>query len=88
VNENNHPLPVEEMKYIEWKSDSSDEEGFRVVSSQRSKKRGKKLRLQKNGKAKVVESLPNEEISPFEEGINRGNSIYNLRRGAAWKTKK
>jgi hypothetical protein len=87
VNENNHPLPVEEMKYIEWKSDSSDEEGFRVVSSQRSKKRGKKLRLQKNGKAKVVESLPNEEISPFEEGINRGNSIYNLRRGAAWKTK-
>jgi hypothetical protein len=86
-NENNNSLPVEEMKYIEWKSDSSDEEGFRVVSSQRSKKRDRKLKLQNNGKSKVVESLPTEETSPFEGGKNRGNSIYNLRRGAAWKTK-
>jgi hypothetical protein len=32
-----------------------------------------------------VESLPTEEISPFKGGENRGNSIYNLRKGAAWK---
>jgi hypothetical protein len=56
------------MKYIEWKSDSSDEEGFRVVSSQRSKKRGRKLKLQNNGKSEVVESLPTEETSPLREG--------------------
>jgi hypothetical protein len=67
-NENNNSLPIEEMKYIEWKSDSSDEEGFRVVSRQRSKKRGRKLKFQKNGRSKVVESLPIEETSPFEGG--------------------
>jgi hypothetical protein len=27
------------MKYIEWKSDSSDEEGFKVVSKKRSRKK-------------------------------------------------
>jgi hypothetical protein len=86
-NENNNPLPVEEMKYIEWKSDSSDKEGFRVVSRQKSKKRGRKLKYQNSGKSKVVESLPTEETSPFEGGKNRGNSIYNLRKGAAWKNK-
>jgi hypothetical protein len=37
--ENIVPLPLEEMKYIEWKSDSSDEEGFRVVSKKRSRKK-------------------------------------------------
>jgi hypothetical protein len=37
--ENMMPLPLEEMKYIEWKSDPSDEEGFKVVSKKRSRKR-------------------------------------------------
>jgi hypothetical protein len=37
--ENMIPLPLEEMKYIEWKSDSSDEEGFRVASKKRSRKK-------------------------------------------------
>jgi hypothetical protein len=84
--ENNNSLPIEEVKYIEWKSDSSDKEGFRVVSRQKSKKRGRKLKYQNSGKSKGMESLPTEETSPFEGGKNRGNSIYNLRKGAAWKT--
>jgi hypothetical protein len=37
--ENMMPLPLVEMKYIEWKSDSSDEEGFKVVSKKRSRKK-------------------------------------------------
>jgi hypothetical protein len=35
-------LEVEEMKFIEWRSDSSDEENYQLVRSKRSKKeRGK-----------------------------------------------
>jgi hypothetical protein len=36
--ENNNNLPLEEMKYIEWKSDSSEEENFQLVKSRKSKK--------------------------------------------------
>jgi hypothetical protein len=41
--ENIVPLPLEVMKYIEWKSDSSHEEGFRVASK---KEVGKKVENQ------------------------------------------
>jgi hypothetical protein len=37
--ENMMPLPLVEMKYKEWKSDSSDEEGFKAVYKKRSRKK-------------------------------------------------
>jgi hypothetical protein len=39
----NH-LPLEEMKYIEWKSDSSEEEDFQMVINKRSKKEKKETK--------------------------------------------
>lgn len=35
-------LPLEATKLVEWKSDSSDNEGFQVVESKRSRKLSKK----------------------------------------------
>lgn len=42
--ENLIALPLEEMKYLEWKSDSSDEEGFKVVSGRRRGEKGRKTK--------------------------------------------
>jgi hypothetical protein len=54
----NH-LPLEEMKYIEWKSDSSDEEEFRVVVSRKSKKkeRRKQKQIARASKGKIAQPL-------------------------------
>jgi hypothetical protein len=52
-NENEHDkenvdnLPLEEMKYIEWKSDSSDEERFQIITSRKTKKNKRKIQKQK-----------------------------------------
>jgi hypothetical protein len=82
--ENNMLLPLEEMKYIEWRFDSSDEEGFHVVSRKKSRKRGRKPRGQNKEAAKGGKSLPIEETFTFEGGQLRASSKYNLRKGAAW----
>jgi hypothetical protein len=83
--ENIVPLPLEEMKYIEWKSDSSDEEGFRVVSKKRSRKKNRKSRMNNFNKTEGVGDHPHDETSSFEGGSTRHCTKYNLRKGAAWK---
>jgi hypothetical protein len=79
----NH-LPLEEMKYIEWKSHSSDEEEFRVVVSRKSKKkeRRKQKQIARAAKGKIAQPL--DGSSTFDGGISRASSKYNLRKGAAW----
>jgi hypothetical protein len=49
--ENLDNLPLEEMKFIEWKSDSSEEEDFQVVKSRISKKKETKLKNQSKKKS-------------------------------------
>jgi hypothetical protein len=82
--ENIVPLPLEEMKYIEWKSDSSDEEGFRVASKKRSRKKGRKSRITTFKETKAAGTHPLDENPPFEGGSTRHCAKYNLRKGAAW----
>jgi hypothetical protein len=49
--------PLEEMRFIEWKSDSSEEEDFQIVSSRRSKKKRKNKNTQNNKKSKKMPIL-------------------------------
>jgi hypothetical protein len=72
------------MKYIEWKSYSSDEEGFKVVSNKRSRKKVEKPRNITSKEAKGVGSHPLDETSSFEGWNTRHSAKYNLRKGAAW----
>jgi hypothetical protein len=85
--ENMIPLPLEEMKYIEWKSDSSDEEGFRVASKKRSRKKGRKSRITTFKETKGAGPHPLDVTSPFEGGSTRHCAKYNLRKGASWNKK-
>jgi hypothetical protein len=39
--EDDNNLPLEEIKFIEWQSDSFDEEEFHIVTSRKSRKKGK-----------------------------------------------
>jgi hypothetical protein len=39
--ENDENISLEEMKYLEWKSDVSDEQNFQIVSSMKTKKQEK-----------------------------------------------
>jgi hypothetical protein len=82
--ENMMPLPLVEMKYIEWKYDSSDEEGFKVVSKKRSRKKGRKPRTTSAKEARGAGSHPPDEIPPSEGGSTRHCTKYNLRKGVAW----
>jgi hypothetical protein len=36
--ENEESLPLEEMKYLEWKSNSSEDDNFHLVTSRKTKK--------------------------------------------------
>jgi hypothetical protein len=45
--ENSENLPLEEMKFIEWKSDSSDDEGYHLVTSRKQKKLKRRIQKQK-----------------------------------------
>jgi hypothetical protein len=77
-------LPLEEMKYIEWKSDTSDSsdiEGFQKVS-RRKKKRNKKSR------SPIIDNKPKgNSVQPvvgadsFEGEKSRFSSRYYLRKG-------
>jgi hypothetical protein len=53
------------------------------MSRKKSKKHGRKPKDQNKDITKGKGSLPIEEISPFGGGKTRGNSNYNLRKGAA-----
>jgi hypothetical protein len=77
----NH-LPLEEMKYIECKSDSSEEEEFQMVIIKRSKKRKKEAKTTYK-KAKGKETQPLDGSSTSQGGVSRASSKYNLRKGAA-----
>jgi hypothetical protein len=78
-------LPLEEMKFIEWRSDSSEEENFQVVKSRISKKRERKLKNQSNTSPKGIDGHPYDGSSTFDGGEFRASSKYNLRRGVAGK---
>lgn len=83
----NNDLPLEEVKFIEWKSDSSDHEGFQIVENKRSRKKIKKQRADKLLKPRDKKSHPLDDDIPPEEGISKTSSGYNLRRGATLKKK-
>jgi hypothetical protein len=68
--ENLIALPLEEMKYLEWKSDSSDEEGFKVVSGRRRGKKAGKQKKYDNKEAKGRSAHPSYESNPF---LKEGN---------------
>jgi hypothetical protein len=58
------------MKYLEWKSDSSDEEGFKVVSGRRRGKKAGKQKKYDNKEAKGRSAHPSYESNPF---LKEGN---------------
>jgi hypothetical protein len=85
--ENFDNLPLEEMKFIEWKSDSSEEEeDFQVVKSRISKKKERKLKNQSKKVPKELMDILMMVHPPLRGGVFRANSKYNLRRGAAGKS--
>jgi hypothetical protein len=43
------------MKYLEWKSDSSEEESFHLVTSRKTKKTKRRIQRQKKGTSKGEE---------------------------------
>jgi hypothetical protein len=67
--ENMMPLPLEEMKYIEWKSDPSDEEGFRVVSKKRSRKKAGNQGILLPKRSKELGLILLMRLPPLKEGI-------------------
>jgi hypothetical protein len=72
---------LEEIKYLDWKSDVSEEENFQIASSRKSKKQ------EKNKKKRSIRGKsghPLDESTSPVRGVPRSRSRYNLRKGAAW----
>jgi hypothetical protein len=67
--ENMIPLPLEEMKYIEWKSDSSDEEGFRVASKKEVEEKVENQGLLLSKRPKVRGLILLMRSLPLKEGV-------------------
>jgi hypothetical protein len=81
--ENSENLPLEEMKFIEWKSDSSDDEGYHLVTSRKQKKLKRRIQKQK-GKGPIKGTVhPIDETTNPRGEASRSCSRYNLRKGAA-----
>lgn len=38
----NSSVPLEDMKFLEWKSNSSDDEGFKLVSNEKKREKEKR----------------------------------------------
>jgi hypothetical protein len=72
------------MKYLEWKSDSSEEESFHLVTSRKTKKTKRRIQRQKKEHPGGKRVHPFDEASSPAGGILRSCSKYNLRKGAAW----
>jgi len=77
---NDTSLPLEEMKYIEWHSDGSDEEGFQKVSNKKGKRKKKKNHSMKERQPSSASPSPLEKVLTTREGISMTSSGYNLRR--------
>jgi hypothetical protein len=75
-------LPLEEMRFIEWKSDSSDEEGYHLVTSRKKKKLKRRLQKQKEKGTKKGITHPIDEVTNCRGEVSRYCSRYNLRKGA------
>jgi hypothetical protein len=83
-------LPSEEMKYIEWKSESSehsDEEGFQLVPKRRKKKSPKHKDSPTFRKSKGYLPHPFDGSNSLDGEISRVNSRYYLRKGNTIKNK-
>jgi hypothetical protein len=80
--ENSENLPLEEMKFIEWKSDSSDEEGYHLVTSRKQKKLKRRIQKQKGKGIKKGTTHPIDEVTNCRGEASRSCSRYNLRKGA------
>ena len=72
-------LPSEEMKLLEWYSENSDEDGFQLVSSRKSRKKKKSLLPRPKKKAGSVFPPPTEGETTLAEGKSKTSSGYNLR---------
>jgi hypothetical protein len=81
---NEENLPLEEMKYLEWKSEDSGEENFHLVTSRRKKKNKRRMQMQKKEYPGGERVHPLDETIPPVGGVLRSCSKYNLRKGAAW----
>jgi hypothetical protein len=77
-------LPLEEMKYLDWKSNSSKEEDLQTMTS-RMKKRNKKRLHKRKEQSGGGRGHPSDESTPPDRGVLRSCSKYNLRKGAAWQ---
>jgi hypothetical protein len=75
-------LPLEEMRFIEWNSDSSDEDGYHLVTSRKQKKLKKRLQKQKEKGTKKGITHPIDEVTKCRGEVSRSCSRYNLRKGA------
>jgi hypothetical protein len=80
--ETDESFSLEEIKYLDWKSDVSEEENFQIASSRKSKKTREKQEKKEASGGKSGHPL-DESTSPVR-GVPRSRSRYNLRKGAAW----
>jgi hypothetical protein len=76
-------ISLEEMKYLEWKSDVSEEEDFQIVSSRKTKKNKRKTRKKKETPGKKS-GHPLDESRSSGRGVSRSRSRYNLRKKVDW----
>ena len=72
-------LPFEEMKFLEWHEEDTDEEGFHTVSHKKSKKKRKSLVAKPRKKVERRVPPPSEGDNSLNEGISKICSGYNLR---------
>ena len=83
--EEDSDLPFVEMKFLDWKTDNSDDDGFQIVSS-RKKKRVKKITMNRK-RVNTREGLHSlNEVSTPEGGKSKICTGYNLRKGKHSKT--
>jgi hypothetical protein len=79
--ENTYNLPLEEMKFIEWRSDSFDDEGYHIVTSRKTKKNWRIQKQKEKGLKKGIVHPIDETTNP-RGGVSRSCFRYNLRKGA------
>ena len=72
-------LPSEEIKFLEWHSENSEEDGFQVVSNKKTKKKKKSLVLRPRKRIESGNLPPQKGDYTLNEGISKISSGYNLR---------
>jgi len=77
--ENTTSLPSEEVKFLEWYSENSEDEGFQLVSSRKTKRKKKSPMARLKKKIESSNPPPLEGEHTLDEGVPKISSGYNLR---------